>query len=89
MKEKILQEAMEWYEKNGKNSDVYIGDFIYLIFNKTTDAVLEEVKTELKNEFETGTLKHPFVISSDYYLELKFKEIKEKFVKSSTEMDPK
>jgi len=89
MKDKILQEAIEWYEKNGKNSDIYIGDFIDLIFSKTTDAILEEVKTELKNEFEKGTLKHPFVISSDYYLELKFKEIKEKFIKSSMETDSK
>jgi len=89
MKEKILQEAMDWYEKNGKNSDVYIGDFIDLIFNKTTDAILEEVKTELKNEFESGTLKHPFVISSDYYLELKFKELKEKLTKDETKTDSK
>ncbi|MDH7518025.1 MAG: hypothetical protein QHH19_06765 [Candidatus Thermoplasmatota archaeon] len=87
MKDKILQEAIEWYEKNGKNSDVYIDDFIDLIFNRTTDAVLEEVKNELKNEFEKGTLKHPFVISSDYYLELKFKEIKEKFLKDSIKTD--
>jgi len=89
MKDKILHEAMEWYEKNGKNSDVYIGDFIDLILSKTTDAVLEEVKTELKNEFENGTLKHPFVISSDYYLELKFKEIKDKFMKDGIKTESK
>jgi len=77
MKDKILQEALEWYEKQGDNPD--IGDFVDLVIHKTTDAILDDLKTEFKNEFDTGNLQHPVVISSDYYLDLKLKEIKEKY----------
>ncbi len=82
MKEKILQEAREWYEKQGKNSKVSMEDFVDLVINKTADVIFDEIKTELNNEFANGTLKQPFVISSDYYLELKLKEIKDKCIKS-------
>jgi hypothetical protein len=50
--------------------------------DKTTESLLEEVKKQLKNEFETGTLKHDFIISPDYYLELKLKEAEQNFSKS-------
>jgi len=30
----------------------------------------------LKQEFDNGTLTHPYFISNEYYLELKLKEIK-------------
>jgi len=83
MKEKILQEALAWYENQGKNSEVNIEDFINLVINKTADVIFDEVRLELNNEFANGTLKHPFVISSDYYLELKLKEIKDKCIKST------
>lgn len=82
MKEKILQEALEWYENQEKTSEINIEDFVNLVINKTADAIFDEVKIELNNEFENGTLKHPFVISSDYYLELKLKEIKDKCIKT-------
>ena len=84
MKEKILQEAMEWYEKQGDNPD--IGDFVDLVIHKTTDALLDEIKVELTNEFAKGNLKHPFVISGDYYLDLKLKEIREKCVPTPEEL---
>jgi hypothetical protein len=84
MKEKILQEALEWYENQGEKSEVNIEDFIDLVINKTADAIFDEIKTELNNEFANGTLKQPFVISSDYYLELKLKEIRDKCVKSTS-----
>jgi hypothetical protein len=84
MKEKILQEALEWYENQGEKSEVNIEDFIELVINKTADAIFDEIKTELNNEFANGTLKQPFVISSDYYLELKLKEIRDKCVKSTS-----
>ena len=84
MKEKILQEALAWYESQEKNSEVNIEDFIYLVINKTADVIFDEIKTELNNEFTNGTLKHPFVISSDYYLELKLKEIKDKCIKNTS-----
>ena len=77
MKDKILQEVLEWYESQSENP--YIGDFVNLVIDKTTDVIFDEVKNELKNEFASGNLKHPFVISSDYYLDLKLKEIKEKY----------
>ena len=81
MKDKILQEALKWYESQGKNPE--IGEFVDLVINKTADAIFDEVESELKNEFAVGNLKHPFVISCDYYLDLKLKEIKEKCVKNS------
>jgi hypothetical protein len=79
MKDKILQEALEWYENQGDNPD--IGDFVDLVIHKTTDAILDNLRVELKSEFDSGNLQHPFVISSEYYLDLKLKEIKEKFNK--------
>ena len=47
--------------------------------DKTTEVLFEEIKKQLKNEFLSGTLKHDFVISPDYYLELKLKEVKQSF----------
>ncbi|GAG57971.1 unnamed protein product [marine sediment metagenome] len=87
MKEKILEEAMQWYKKQDDHPDVYIGDFVDLVIHKTTDAIFEEIENELKQEFANGNLKQPFIISSDYYLELKLKEIKDKVVKSPPSED--
>ena len=81
MKDKILQEAKEWYESQKENPD--IGDFVDLVIDKTTDSVFDKVKRELENEFAIGNLKHPFFISSEYYLELKLKDIKEKLNNTS------
>jgi len=80
MKEKILQEALDWYENQEEKPDVNLGDFVDLVIKKTTDAIFDEINIELKNEFDNGNLKHPFIISSDYYLDLKLKEIKGKFI---------
>lgn len=82
MRDKILQEALEWYESQGQKPDIYIGDFVDLVIHKTTDALFDEIKNELQNEFANGNLKQPFIISSEYYLDLKLKEIKDKCVKS-------
>ena len=77
MRDKILEEAMNWYEEQkGKPN---IEDFVDLIINKTTDEIVENIKNELIIEFENGNLQHPFVISSEYYLDLKFKDIKSKY----------
>ena len=78
MNDKILEEVLEWYERQKKNPDIEA--LVDLVINKTADILLDEIKTELKNEFDTGNLKHPFIISGDYYLDLKMKEIKEKCV---------
>jgi len=85
MRDEILQKAMTWYESQENSPDIYIDDFVDLVIDKTADAIFEEVKNELKNEFSNGNLKHPFIISSDYYLELKLKEIKDKCVKNIKE----
>jgi hypothetical protein len=79
MKEKILQEALAWYENQKGSPD--IEDFVDLVIHKTADAILDEIKNELKGEFDSGDLKHNLIISSDYYLDLKLKGIQEKYTK--------
>ena len=81
MKDKILKEAMEWYDKHDDKNNVLIEDFIDLVIDKTADNLFEEIQSELEEEFKKGNLQHPFIISSDYYLDLKLKEIKDKLVK--------
>ena len=83
MKDKILKEALEWYEKHGDKNNVFIEDFVDLVIYKTADALLNEIKDGFKEEFKKGNLKHPFIISSDYYLYLKLKEIKNKCVETN------
>ena len=83
LKDKILEEALAWYEN--QEEDPNIEDFIDLVIHKTTDSLFDKIKNELRHEFANGNLKHPFVISSDYYLELKFKEIKDKCVKKAND----
>ena len=85
MREKIFKEALNWYEKQGENSEVNIEDFVNLVINKTADSIFEKVNEELKAEFENGNLQHPFIISSDYYLDLKLKDIKQKCVDKTEE----
>lgn len=77
MKEKIIDDAMKWYENQEKNPDIPVEEFIELIINKTADYIFEEVKDGFKNEFSKGNLSQPFIISSDYYLDLKIKEIRQ------------
>ena len=78
MKDKILKEAINWYDKHEDKNDVFIEDFIDVIISKTADALFDEIKVGLKEEFDKGNLKHPFIISDDYYIYLKLKEIKTK-----------
>ena len=85
MKEKILKEALNWYDQQEHKSDIDIEDFVNLVIDKTADSIFKKVNQELKNEFENGNLKHPFIISSDYYLDLKLKDIKQKCVNKTEE----
>lgn len=85
MKEKIFKEALDWYEKQSEKTEVDIEDFVNLVINKTADSIFEKVNEELKAEFENGNLQHPFIISSDYYLDLKLKDIKQKCVDKTEE----
>ncbi len=82
MKDKILKEAIEWYNSHDDKNNVFIEDFVDLVIDKTADALVEEIKDGLEDEFAKGNLKHPFIISSDYYLYLKLKEIKHKFIET-------
>ncbi|UCF13102.1 MAG: hypothetical protein JSW06_02295 [Thermoplasmatales archaeon] len=81
MKNKIKKEAIEWYENVGYHDTKSIEDFVELIMDKTTDSIFEEIKKQFRDEFLSGNLKHDFVISPDYYLELKLKEVKQNFSK--------
>ena len=83
MKNKIKEEALTWLENNSCEDEESIKTFIDLVMNKTTETLVEEIKKELKNEFLTGNLKHDFIISPDYYLELKLKEAVTNFSKDS------
>jgi hypothetical protein len=78
MKDKLLEDIKKWYNTQKENPD--ISDFVDLVINKTTNSIFDTVKKELENEFTNGNLEHPFIISSEYYLELKLKEIKKKFI---------
>jgi hypothetical protein len=80
MKDKILHDIKKWYDTQNENPD--ISDFVDIVINKTTDSIFDTVKKELENEFSIGNLEHPFIISSEYYLELKLKEIKDKCLKT-------
>lgn len=87
MKDKIIKEVMEWCEKQEKTPDIYMDEFVDLVINKTANALFEEIKIELENEFESGNLHHPFIISDEYYLYLKLKEIKNKLVNPEKDED--
>ncbi len=88
MKDDIIKEVLDWLEENECDDEEAIKSFINLVMDKTTESLLEEVKKQLKNEFETGTLKHDFIISPDYYLELKLKEAEQNFSKSDETFRP-
>ena len=87
MKDKIIKEVIEWCEKQDKTPDIYMEEFVDLVINKTANALFEEIKIELENEFESGNLHHPFIISDEYYLYLKLKEIKNKIVNPEKDED--
>lgn len=76
MKDKIFEEALEWYNKKSTEKEVDLKEFVDLVINKTAESIIDQVKNEFKEEFKTGNLKHNFFISSDYYLNLKLKDIK-------------
>ena len=84
---KILKEVLEWCEKQEEKPNLYMEDFVGLVIDKTAEALFEELMNELKNEFESGNLKHPFIISNEYYLYLKLKEIKNKLISSTKDED--
>ena len=76
MKDKIFEEALEWYNKRSSESEVDLKDFVDLVINKTAKSIIDQVKNEFSEEFKNGNLKHNLFISSDYFLNLKLKDIK-------------
>ena len=82
MNDKIKKELLKWYKDEKKHDIQSIETFVDLIITRTSDALIDEVKTVLKKEFKDGTLKHTHIISPDYYLELKLKESKQNFFRS-------
>ena len=79
MKDKIKAEAIEWHKSVENHNSQSIETLVDLIMDRTVLALINEVKTVLKKEFKDGTLKHNHVISPEYYLELKLKEVKQIF----------
>jgi len=82
MKDKILKDVLDWYDRHEDKNTVFIEDFVDKVIDRTADALFDEIKEEFRDEFKKGNLKHPFIISSDYYLYLKLKDIKNKFIKT-------
>jgi hypothetical protein len=84
MKNIIKKEALEWFENVENHNNESLEDFVELVMDKTTDLLFEEIKKQFKDEFLSGNLKHNFVISPDYFIELKLKAAKENFSRSSS-----
>ena len=85
MKDKIRDEVLERYENIEKHDDKFIETIVELVMDRTTDGLIEEIKKGLQEEFRNGTLKHDFIISPEYYLELKLKEAKQNFSRRKQE----
>jgi hypothetical protein len=83
LRSRIKKEALAWYENVENHDSESIETFVDLVMDKTTEFLLEEIKKNLKDEFLNGNLKHNFIISPDYYLELKLKEVKQNFSKET------
>ena len=86
MKDIIKKEALKWHENVESHNNESIEQFVDLIMEKTTDLLFEEVKKQFKEEFVTGNLKHNFVISPDYFIELKLKAAKENFSRTTLDI---
>jgi len=86
MKDIIKKEALKWHENVESHNNESIENFVELVMEKTTDLLFEEVKKQFKDEFISGNLKHNFVISPDYFIELKLKAAKENFSKSTMDV---
>jgi len=86
MKDIIKKEALKWYENVESHNNESIENFVELVMEKTTDLLFEEIKKQFKDEFISGNLKHNFVISPDYFIELKLKAAKENFSRTSIDV---
>ncbi|GAI11794.1 unnamed protein product, partial [marine sediment metagenome] len=64
-----------------KQDDKSIEMFADSVMERVTNAVIKEVEKVLRKEFKDGTLKHNHVVSHEYYMELKLKEVKHNLLK--------
>jgi hypothetical protein len=83
MKDQIKKEALELLEQSNMHDDKTMASILDQVVEKTTDEVLEAIRKQFTEEFQTGNLKHDFIISPEYYLELKLKEVKQNFFKQN------
>ncbi len=81
VKEKILKEISDWCDTQNKHPNV--DEIVDMAISKTSEELFETIRKELEQEFSKGNLEHPFFISNEYYLELKLKDIKNKFSTTS------
>ena len=87
MKDKILREIMEWYNNQSQKPEHLTEEFLDTVINTTADVIIEKIQMELTDEFEKGNLKHSLILSDEYYLYLKLKDIKNEIVASSKDED--
>jgi len=87
MKDKILKKVLNWCESHDEKPNFFVEDFVDVVIDHTAETLLEEMRNELKNEFEKGNLKQSFIISDDYYLYLKLKEIKNRVIQPERDKD--
>jgi hypothetical protein len=79
MKEKILKEALDWFEQHYDKNNIFLENFIDIVVDKTSNVLFEKVNNDFKEEFEKGNLKYPFIISNNYYfLSPRLNDIKNK-----------
>lgn len=89
MRDKILEDVMKWIDSQDKDSELFIEEFVDKIIDKTADSLIDKITEEFKEEFEKGNLQHPFIISPEYYLYLKLKEIRQNCIGDLKEVEEK
>ncbi len=77
----IKKELVTLYKNRKKQNDKSIEMFVDSIMERVTDAVIKEVEKVLRKEFRDKTLSHGHVVSPEYYIELKLKEVKHNLLK--------
>lgn len=77
----IKKEMLTWCKKKEKHDDKSIEIFADSIIERVTDVVVKEVEKVLRKEFRDKTLSHGHVVSPEYYIELKLKEVKHNILK--------
>ena len=77
----IKKDMITWCKKREKHDNKSIEMFVDSIIERVSDTVIKEVKKVLRKEFGNKTLSHGHIVSPEYYLELKLKEVKHNLLK--------